>query len=85
MGIHAPSHTHTHTHTNAYNLESKAATDFNFGVMILTSPCYTGKEFRAMSTSGLGGASARANYIRKSPFYTSHWQLSVQYRRHNSF
>ena len=83
MGIHAPSltHTHTHTHTNAYNLESIAATDVNFGVMILTSSCYTGKEFRAKSTSSLGGASARVNHVQKLPFYASLWQLSDQYRR----
>ena len=79
MGIHTPSL--THAHTNAYNLESIAATDFNLGVMILTSSCYTGKEFRAKSTSSLGGASARVNHVQKLPFYASLWQLSDQYRR----
>jgi len=39
-------------------LESRAATDFKFGVMILTSSCYTRKELHAMSTSGFGGVSA---------------------------
>jgi len=62
-------------------LEYIVATDLNFGVMILTSSCYTGKEFHAMSTSSLGGASARVNHVQKSPFYASLWQLSDQYRR----
>ena len=38
---------------NTYNLESIAATDFNFGVKILKSSCYTHKKFRATPTSGL--------------------------------
>jgi len=62
-------------------LESVAATDFNFGVMILTSSCYTHKEFRATPTSGLGGASAQVDRIRKSPFYASLWQFTIQYKR----
>jgi len=52
-------------------LESIAATDFNFGVKILTSSCYTRKEFRATPTSGLAGASAQVDGVRKSPFYAS--------------
>ena len=41
-------------HFKTHNLESGAATDFNFGVMILTSSCYTHKEFHATPTFGLG-------------------------------
>ena len=66
---------------NAYNLESKAATDFNFGVKILTSSCYTRKKFHAMPTSGLGRVSMRVDRVQKSPFYASLWQFTVQYRR----
>jgi len=66
---------------NAYNLESIVATDFNFGVKILTSSCYTCKKFRATPTSGMGGASARVDRIQKLPFYASLWQFTVRYRR----
>jgi len=62
-------------------LESITAADFNFGVKILTSSCYTRKKFSATSTSGLGGASARVNRVQKSLFYASLWQFTVRYRR----
>jgi len=62
-------------------LESIAATDFNFGVTALTSPCYTHKEFRAKPTSSLGGVSVQVNCVRKSLFYASIWRFTVQYRR----
>jgi len=45
-----------------------AATDFNFGVIILTSSCYTCKELNATPNSGLGGASARVDRVQKLPF-----------------
>jgi len=63
-------------------LESITATDFNFGVKILTSSsCYTCKKFRATPTSGLGGASTRVDHVQKSLFYASLWQFTVQFRR----
>jgi len=62
-------------------LESIAATDFNFGMKILTSSCYTRKKFRTTPTSGLGGASTQVNRVQKSPFYASLWQFTVRYRR----
>jgi len=62
-------------------LESIAATEFNFGVLILTSFCCTRNEFRAMPTFGLGGSSARVDRVRKSPFCASLWQFTIWYRR----
>jgi len=53
------------THT----LESIVATDFNFGVMILTS-----------FSSGLGGASVQVDCVRKLPLYASLWWFTVWYR-----
>jgi len=51
-----PYHTFSEFHFKIHNLESIAATDFYFGVMILTSSCYTHKDFCATPTSGLGGS-----------------------------
>jgi len=62
-------------------LESIAATDFYFGVMILTSSCYTHKDFCATPTSGLGGVSTWVDRVRKLPFYASLWQFTIRYRR----
>jgi len=59
-------------------LESIAATDSNFGVMILTSSCYTRKKFCAMPTSSLGRASARVNRIQKLLFYASLRQFTIR-------
>ena len=52
-----------------FNLESTVATDLNLGMTILSSSCYTRKEVRALPIFGMGGACARINHIRKSPFY----------------
>ena len=49
-------------------MESIAATDFDFGVMILTSSFYTGKEFRTTPISGLGGVSARVDHVQNHNF-----------------
>jgi len=49
-------------HFKTHNLESIAATDFNFGVMILISSCSCRKEFCAPPTSGLGGASTQVDH-----------------------
>jgi len=48
-----------------YNLESIAATDFNFGMKIFTSSRYTHKEFCATCTSGFGQVSAQVNCVSK--------------------
>jgi len=63
-----------------HNLESIAATDFNFGVKIFTSSWYTHKEFCTMFTSGFGRASTRVDRVQKLLFYASLWQFTVQYR-----
>jgi len=68
-------------HFKTHNLESIAATDFNFGVMILKSSCYTRKEFCTTPTSGLGRASTRVDRVRKLPFYAPLWQFTIQYTR----
>jgi len=62
-------------------LENIEATDFNFGVMILTSSCYTCKEFYTTPTSGLGGASVWVDRVQKSSFYASLCRFTVQYGR----
>jgi len=41
----------------------KRSTDFNFGVMILISFCYTHKESSATPTSGLGRVSTRVDGV----------------------
>jgi len=66
---------------NTYNLENIEATDFNFGVMILTSSCYTCKEFYTTPSSGLGGASVWVDRVQKSSFYASLCRFTVQYGR----
>jgi len=45
-------------------LESTVATDLNFGAMILTSSCYTRKEFRVTPTSGFGEASTQVDHVQ---------------------
>ena len=55
--------------------------NFNFGMNILPSSCYTRKEFRATPKSGMGGASAHVNRVQKSPFYASLWRITIQDRR----
>ena len=47
----------------------------------LTLSYYTRKEFRAPPISGMDGASARVDRVRKSPFYAVLWQLTAQDRR----
>ena len=47
-------------------------------VNTLTLSCYACKEFRAPPTSGVGGASARVDHVRKLLFYASFWQLTVR-------
>ena len=56
----------------------KTAMNSNFGMSILPSSCYTRKEFQALPTSGMGGASTHVDHIRKLPFYASLWQLTAQ-------
>ena len=58
-----------------------AAMNFKLGMNILPSSCYTRYELRAPPISGAGGASARVDRVRKSPFYASLWQLATQDRR----
>ena len=39
--------------------------NLNFGmIIILPSPCYTHKEFRAMLTSGMGGANTHQSHLK---------------------
>ena len=66
---------------NVYNLESIAATDLNFGTIILSSSYYTRKKFQAPLISGVGEARAHIDRIRKLPFYASLWQLTARDRR----
>ena len=49
-------------------MESRAAADFNFGVMILTSSCYTGKEFHTTPISGLGRVRAQVDHVQNHNF-----------------
>ena len=46
--------------------EKIAATDLNFGMINLSSSCYTRKEFRAPPISGMGGASTCVDCVQKS-------------------
>ena len=55
--------------------------NFKPGMNILTSSCYTCCKSRALPTSGVGGASERANRIQKLLFYASLWQLTARDRR----
>jgi len=56
-------------------LESITATDFTFGVKILTSSCYTRKILSAMPTSGLVGR-ARESIMFKNRHFVLHFGSS---------
>ena len=55
--------------------------NFKLGMNILPSSCYTQYELRAQPITGVGGASARVDRVRKSPFYASLWRLTARDRR----
>ena len=63
---------------NAYISGTIAATDMGLVMNILTSSCYTHKEFRTLPTSDVGRASTLVNHIQKSLFYASLQRLTVR-------
>ena len=48
---------------------------------IVPSSCYTHYKLLPPPISSVGGASVHVDRIRKSPFYTSLWQLTARDRR----
>ena len=58
-----------------------AAMNFNPGMNVLTSSCYTSSKLRAPPTSGVGEANKCVDCVRKSPFYASLWRLTARNRR----
>ena len=55
--------------------------NFKPGMNILLSSYYTRCKSRAPPTFGMGGASARVNRIRKTPFFGPLWRLTARDRR----
>ena len=51
--------------------------NFNFGMNIFPSSCYTCKEFRTPPISCMGRAHSRVNRVQKPPFYASPWWLTT--------
>ena len=58
-----------------------AATDLGLDMNILTSSCYTCKEFRATHITGVGRANTHIDRVQKLPFCASLWRLTIQDRR----